>query len=305
LAAETAFIDQLRALATHDGARGFSDDAAVVDLGDTRMVITHDVLVEGVHFLSSDPPQSVAWKLVAVNVSDLAAKGARPRFAMMGYTLTGDEGWNSGFVEGLRAALIHFNVTLLGGDTVSAKERSLGLTMIGEAEGPVPSRSGACEGDALFVTGVIGDAGAGLALARAPGTDDDNPLIVAYRRPQPQLEAGERLSKAVSAIMDVSDGLLIDAARLCEASGVAAMIDLDAVPLSPAYRALHGDDRSARLNAATAGDDYQLLFTSARPLPALPCPVSRIGRILSGSGLHLHDAHGPVPIPERLGWEHQ
>ena len=106
-------------------------------------------------------------------------------------------------------------------------------------------------------------------------------------------------------MMDVSDGLLIDALRLADASGVAAMIDLDAIPLSPEFRACRGDDRAARLIAAMAGDDYQLLFASARPLPSLPCAATRIGQMVRGSGVHLHDRDGAVPLPMTLGWLHQ
>jgi thiamine-monophosphate kinase len=299
---ELAFIQSLRAIANHPGARGLLDDAAVLEIGDTKLVLTHDMLVEGVHFLPDDPPESVAWKLVAVNLSDLASKGAVPVAALLAFTLTGDAAWDATFVAGLGKALDHFAVPLLGGDTVSARERSIGLTMIGKAQGNVPSRSGAGEGDALFVTGIIGDAGLGLDFARKLQT---HILVPAYRYPKPQLDAGRILAPAVTAMMDVSDGLLIDAKRLAEASGVLAMIDLDAIPLSSDFIATAGEDRMARLRAAISGDEYQLLFTSALPLPALPCPVTRIGQMAKGSGLRLHDAAGTVPLPAELGWVHR
>jgi thiamine-monophosphate kinase len=301
---ELSFIDQLRSIATHPAARGLLDDAAVLDVGGTRLVLTLDTLVEGVHYLPDDPAETVAWKLVAANASDLAAKGAKPLAALASYTLTGDAAWDSRFIAGLGEALDHFGIALIGGDTVSARERAIGLTLIGEADGLVPSRSGAHEGDALFVTGVIGDAGLGLAIARGEMAGAAS-LLKAYRTPVPQLAAGAALAPTVSAMMDVSDGLLIDALRLADASGVAAMIDLDAVPLSAEFRDFRGDDRAARLAAATAGDDYQLLFASARPLPSLPCPATRIGQIVRGSGVHLHDRDGAVPLPMTLGWLHQ
>src|SRR4051812_33985579 len=128
-------------MATHPGARGLLDDAAVLEAGEIRLVLTHDVLVEGVHFLPTDPPQDVAWKLVAVNLSDLAAKGARPVGVLLGFPL-GDAAWDRAFVDGFGAALSAFGVALLGGDTVTGP-RVLGLTAVGEARGPVPSRSGA------------------------------------------------------------------------------------------------------------------------------------------------------------------
>ena len=301
---ELSFIARLREIAIHPAARGLLDDAAVLEFGRLKLVITQDMLVEGVHFLPGDPPESVAAKLVAVNLSDLAAKGAKPLVALMSYTLTGDTGWDSRFVSGLGEALETFGIALIGGDTVSARERAISLTLIGEAKGKVPARNGAHEGDALFVTGTIGDAGRGLQIARGE-LDGPEALRDAYRLPQPQLAAGRRLASTVSAMMDVSDGLLIDALRLAEASGVAAMIDLDTIPLSAEFRACSGHDRAARLMAATAGDDYQLLFTAALPLPALPCPVTRIGQMVRGSGIHLHDRDGAVPLPLKLGWLHQ
>jgi thiamine-monophosphate kinase len=303
MAAETDFIAQLRLIATHEASRELMDDAAVVSVGGQQLVITHDMLVEGVHFLPDDPPETVAWKLVAVNASDLAAKGAKPLYAVMGYTLTGDADWNRRFAEGLKTVLDAFGIALIGGDTVSSKERAFGMTLIGSAVGQVPSRSHAQIGDSLYVTGTIGDAGAGLALAKA-GQAEPSQLLAAYRCPQPHLDAGTLLAPHVSSMMDVSDGLLIDAFRMAEASGVAANIDLGAIPLSADYQALYGQDRSARLSAATAGDDYQLLFTSSLPLPDLACPVTRIGEIGSGSGLFLHDRGGEVPLPDKLGWLH-
>ncbi len=170
MAREADFIAALRTIATHPAARGLADDAAVLD----GLVYTHDMIAEGVHYLASDPPADVAWKLLAVNLSDLAAKGAAPIAVLMAYALTGDADWDAGFVAGLKAALAHFNVALIGGDTVKlppSAPRVLALTAIGKAGARVPSRSGAQVGDAVYVTGVIGDAGlglrAGLGLAAA------------------------------------------------------------------------------------------------------------------------------------------
>jgi hypothetical protein len=170
---------------------------------------------------------------------------------------------------------------LLGGDTISAPARVLGLTAIGRAAGPVPSRTGARPGDQLWVSGTIGDAGAGLKALRGELARSDA-LIERYRNPRPRLEAGQRLAGVVSAMMDVSDGLLIDAHRLAAASACGIDLALDAVPLSEAYLAACG---AARLEAATAGDDYELLFTAspdAAPrllalADALGLPLTRIG----------------------------
>jgi thiamine-monophosphate kinase len=310
---ESAFIDALRAIAAAPGARGLLDDAAVLEVGGVTLVLTHDMLVEGVHFLPGDPPGDVAWKLVAVNLSDLAAKGARPVAALLGYSL-GEEEWDRAFADGLGLALDAFGMALLGGDTVSVpagSARAFGLTAIGEASGPVPSRAGASAGDILWVTGTIGDAGAGLRIARGE-LSGPAALVERYRQPRPRLEAGQALAPLVAAMMDLSDGLLFDAERMAAASGLAAEIDTDAVPLSAERIALLGDDRAARLDAATAGDDYELLFAapSARSAEvlalgeALGLPFSRIGRLVEGTGLRLFDQGEPVPLPGRLGWEH-
>ncbi|WOK37891.1 thiamine-phosphate kinase [Sphingomonas sp. C3-2] len=300
---ETSFIEALRAIATHDAARGLIDDAAVLEIGGTRLVLTHDMIVEHVHFLPGDPPADVAWKLVAVNLSDLAAKGATPVGVLMGYGLTGDEGWDAAFLDGLKAVLAEFKVPLLGGDTVrlpAQSPRTFGLTALALAPtGGAPSRSDARAGDALYVTGTIGNAGRGLALLQA-GQAQPEDAIAAYRRPIPLLAEGRALAPFVHAMMDVSDGLLIDAARMAGASGLALSIDLNAVPLPDS---MTDNNRATRIAAATAGDDYQLLF--AAPADAtLPVPATRIGSFAAGSGLTLFDKDGPVPLPARLGYLH-
>jgi thiamine-monophosphate kinase len=303
---ESAFIESLRTVATHPAARGLLDDAAVLEIGGRTLVLTHDMLVEGVHYRPDDPPGDVAWKLVAVNLSDLAAKGARPVGALLGYSL-GEEAWDRAFVKGLETALGAFGLPLLGGDTVrGGGARMLALTAIGEAKGPVPSRAGGRAGDHLWVSGTIGDAGAGLRGLGAA-------LVERYRNPRPRLEAGQRLAPLVNAMLDVSDGLLIDASRLAAASGVGAEIDLALVPLSGPFLAALGDGREARKAAATAGDDYELLFAAAPARAveilalqdALGLPLSRIGGLVEGAGLGLSDAGEALPLPPRLGWEHR
>jgi len=274
---EAEFLALLRPLATHPAARGLADDAAV--LGD--LVFTHDMLVEGVHFRACDAPEDVAWKLLAVNLSDLAAKGAVPVGVLLGYPLS-DNAWDAVFVRGLGAALAHFGVALLGGDTVKGP-RVLSLTAIGRSA-HAPPRSGAQAGDALYVTGTIGRAGLGLA------GDPDH--ADAYLRPQPRLAEGQALAPHVHAMMDVSDGLLIDTRRIADASGLAVEIDLEAVP-----------HVGAIMVAVTAGDDYELLFATYPDAP-LPVPATRIGTFAQGQGLTLRDAAGPVPLPLTLGWEH-
>lgn len=318
---ESEFIGLLRALAPHPGARGLRDDAAVLDIaGGTQLVLTHDMLVEGVHYLPDDPAETVAWKLVAVNMSDLAAKGVKPLGVLMGFAMTGDSDWERAFLAGLGGALDAFDVPLLGGDTVSmppTAPRSLGLTALGAAQSViVPSRTAARPGDRVFVSGTIGDAGVGLALAQghlhAANAAVRSTLIDAYRRPQPDLMLGQRLAPLVHAMADISDGLLIDASRIAEASGCAIRIALDAVPLSEAYQRVCGENMESRMQAATAGDDYRLLFTAPvdaqnaimTAARALDCTLTEIGEVMPGSGLSLGWQGAAIALPQRLGHQH-
>ncbi|URW74498.1 thiamine-phosphate kinase [Sphingomonas donggukensis] len=288
---EADFLAALRTLPLHPGALDLRDDAA--RLGE--LVLTTDLIVESVHFLPDDSPGDVAWKLVAANLSDLAAKGAVPEGVLLGYPLRDDK-WDAAFLDGLRDVLTTFGCALLGGDTVSGG-RSYALTAIGRAT-VSPTRSGAQAGDTLWVTGTIGDAGAGLAIAR--GADGPAALLARYRRPTPRLAEGQALAPHVTAMMDVSDGLLIDAERLAAASGCAVTIALDALPLSPKYRAWGGD----ALASATAGDDYELLFTLPSGMEP-PVAATRIGSMSEGAGLTLTRDGAPVPLPPTLGWQHR
>ncbi len=299
---EVQFIAALRTLPLHAGAHGLMDDVARLGL----LVLTTDTLVEGVHFLPGDDAADVAWKLVATTLSDIAAKGATPIGVLLNYPLS-DDSWDGGFLAGFSEALLEFGCALLGGDTVCLPQgspRVLSLTAIGDAI-DMPWRTGAKSGDALYVTGTIGDAGPGLACARhgAPTSADEAALIAAYRRPVPLLAQGRALAPHVHAMMDVSDGLLIDAARMAQASGLSVTIDLASVPLSPAFCACVGDDRAARMAAVTAGDDYQLLF-ALRPGVRVPVQACRVGTFGPGQGLSLLDGAEFVPLPARLGFQH-
>ena len=242
---EREAIAQLKRIATSDAARGLLDDAAL--LGD--LIITHDSIAQEVHYLADDPPESVGWKLAAVNASDLAAKGAEPLAALLSLTLVGDVDWEADFLDGLESALAEFGLKLIGGDTIASPKgtpRVLGLTAIGRAGSRTPSRAGGQAGDRLWLVGTIGDSAAGLAQLRADPAAS-GPLVEAYRRPIPLIAAGRALAALATAMMDVSDGLLLDMSRLASASGLAAHIDLAALPLSDAFVAVRGNDRTARL----------------------------------------------------------
>lgn len=302
---ESSFINLLRAFATDPAARGLLDDVAVIDIGDASLIITHDMMAEGVHFRSNANPADVAWKLLATNLSDLAAKGAAPIGVLLGFML-GDDAWDRSFSAGLEEALAHYNVALLGGDTVANRgdKRALGLTALGRATHiPVPSRSGAQIGDILYVTGTLGDALAGFELLDA-GLDEVGPLADAFNRPVARLADGQKLAPIVSAMMDVSDGLLLDAERLARASQIGIEIDLACVPLSQLYISYRSDSLESRMQAASWGDDYQLLFT-ASPEARIPVPATAIGRVVSGGGLALKHGGNPVKLPPTLGYQHQ
>ncbi|HKT86640.1 MAG TPA: thiamine-phosphate kinase [Novosphingobium sp.] len=322
MTSEFAFIEALRAIATDPAARGLDDDAAVIEVGGENLVLTMDTMVEAVHFLPDDPAADVAWKLVAVNVSDLSAKGAKPIGCLVSYAL-GDSAWDRDFLAGLKQASLHFGIPLLGGDTVRMPDeapRSFSLTAFGRGPNAsvVPSRSGAMPGDRLWVSGTIGDAGLGLAILRKMPPSPE-PVIAAaewlaarYRRPAPVPSLGIALAPLVSAMMDVSDGLLVDARRMADASKAVLAIAADMVPLSDAALEVSGGDLAARMAAMTAGDDYCLLFAAPAERTAsiretaagLGCDVTIIGEVRAGAGLALTLDGKPVTLPEKLGYEH-
>jgi thiamine-monophosphate kinase len=307
---EASVIARLRRTATHEAARGLADDAALLD----GLVISHDSIAEGVHFLPFDPPASVGWKLVTVNLSDLAAKGATPAGALLGLTLAGDGAWEAGFLGGIEAACESYALPLIGGDTITLPDgapRVLGLTVLGRAGESTPSRNGGRPGDQLWLVGTVGDSAAGLAQL-LEDRHASGPLVDVYRRPVPLLAAGQALAPHARAMMDVSDGLLLDAERLAQASGCRATIDLDCVPVSASFRRLRGETLEARLFAATGGDDYGLL--AALPAGTDPATLSlpsgstvtRIGSLRSGHpGIEVVSHGQPVRLPERLGHEHR
>lgn len=301
---ESAFINILRGFAKVPAARGLLDDAAVVEMGDCCLVITHDMMAEDVHFRSNANPADVAWKLVASNLSDLAAKGASPIGVLLGFML-GDDDWDRAFAAGLENVLGHYGVALLGGDTVSNRgdKRALGLTALGIVTNrPVPSRAGAQVGDILYVTGTLGDALAGFELIDA-GFDEVGALADAFNRPQPRLAEGQTLAPFVHAMMDISDGLLIDAERMATASRLGIEIDLACIPLSPAYVSYRTDSLESRMQAASWGDDYELLFC-APPNVGINVEATAVGRVIAGGGLTLYHGDEPVKLPPTLGYQH-
>jgi len=275
----------LRKLPLHPGARGLDDDCAILEIGNETLILTHDMMAEGTHFQEGGDLADAAWKLVAVNLSDLASKGAEPIGVLLGHSLgSGDER----FLEGLHEALSTHDVPLLGGDTIKATgKRTFGLTAIGRASHtPVPSRCGAQIGDQLYVTGLLGCAMLGF--------EGDPEHLAAYNHPTPRLSEGQALAPHVSAMMDISDGLMLDAFRMASASEVSIAIDSALVPVTSNER---------RNECMRWGDDYELLFTL--PLESEP-PVDcmRIGTVEPHGFAPLIFDRNPIVNPEGLGYQH-
>ncbi len=304
-----------------EGAFGLKDDVAVLKPKPGHdLVVKTDGIVESVHFFKNDPPSSIAQKALRVNLSDLAAKGAEP----LGYLLTlalpswVDDAWLASFAGGLAADQKEFGLSLLGGDTDSTPgPLTISVTALGQiAEGKMIRRGGARAGDLVFVSGTIGDGGAGLAVLKAAGAKLDarqrEALIARYRLPEPRLKLGRKLVGVASAALDVSDGLIADLGHIAEVSGVRIVVEATRVPMSDACRALWGTSNEAIARAATVGDDYEIAFTA--PAPSLAqvqaaaresgVAVSEIGRVEAGSGVTLLDAKGAPMTLSRMGFTH-
>jgi thiamine-monophosphate kinase len=299
-----------RPLAVSPGADGLNDDVAELSLDRRRTVINVDALVESVHFLSSDPIETIARKLVRTNVSDIIAKGARPHEAVLtlGWPKDRDEAQLARFAAALGDELSHWGARLIGGDTTASPNGlflSLTLTGLCGRNGPI-RRSGAQTGDELWVTGEIGAACRGFRALQAGQAE--SPWVSAYREPElAPLSIIELVQAYARAAMDVSDGLLGDARTLSAASACALNIDLGAVPFAGG-----ADNLEERLALATWGDDYQVLFAvpaaSADQLKKdateLGIGITRIGRFNAGAGLSAHLEGISVNLPETMGFEH-
>ena len=303
------------------GGLGLLDDAALVDCRDgRRLVVTADAIVEGVHYLPDDPPDLVARKLLRVNLSDLAAMAARPLHYLLTTALPAARGaeWLAEFTRGLGEDQRRFGIDLLGGDSVATPgPAALSLTAIGEvAAGMEVRRNGARPGDLVWVSGAIGDAFLGLALLRGayPELTSEHraALVARFRIPDPRVELGLRIAGIAHAMIDVSDGVIADLGHICEASHVAAVVELEALPLSPAARIIVDGDAALRMRLAGGGDDYELLFTAPPGSTSaigelsamLGLPITRIGGIERGEGIRLVDAEGQTLPIDQAGYRH-
>lgn len=304
------------------GALELRDDVALIDgPGETQYALTTDTIIEGVDYFSDDSPAMVAQKLLRVNLSDLAAKGAKP----FGYLLTTalprthGEAWLKEFAKGLAGDQREFGVVLLGGDTSGTPgPATLSVTFIGQvARGKAVLRSGARTGDAIYVSGTLGDSALGLAvlkneIAQGLSAAERDYLIERYRLPRPRVALGQKLVGIARAMIDISDGLLADLGHLCAASQLRGIVRAPDLPVSDAARA--AVSANPRFNAAltSGGDDYELLFTAplsaanaiAKAAESCGIALTAIGAMEEGAGVGLLDAAGqPIKI-EHLGYAH-
>ena len=290
-----------------ESAFGLKDDAALLPSRPGQdLVVTTDTVTQGTDFFPFDPADTVAQKALRVNLSDLAAKGAEPAFYLLNLTLphsvTPD--WLAAFSAGLARDQQEFGISLLGGDTSAGEgPLSIAVTAFGYVpQGKLVKRGGARIGDAVFVTGTIGDSGGGLAIFQrekhALSDSDRDYLTACYRVPQPPVGFASGLRAFAHASVDVSDGLVADLGHIAAASGVRIEVEGECVPLSAPVRALWGGDALAR--AVAAGDDYQIAYTAS---PAHTGPFTRIGKVVAGEGVGLTFGGQEITLP-KSGYRH-
>ncbi|RXH25353.1 thiamine-monophosphate kinase [Bradyrhizobium nanningense] len=325
LSAEDSLIARyFKPLATDPGAFGLVDDAAVLSSSGDDIVVTTDAVVEGVHYLANDPPDTIARKALRVNLSDLAAKGAVPAGFVLTLALRSKEdAWLRPFADALGEDAREFACPLLGGDTVSTPgPQMISITAFGRVpKGRMVGRTGAKPGDRILVTGTIGDAALGLdvlkggaaaaALASSPAAKDA--LVSRYREPQPRNVLARAVRDHATAAMDVSDGLAGDLAKLCAASAVSASVDVASVPLSAAAASLVARNVVGVETLLAGGDDYEVLCTvppaQADALIAAGrtagLAVTAIGTIVPGKERpRFLDGHGQELALTRLSYSH-
>jgi thiamine-monophosphate kinase len=308
-------------IAVHPGALGLSDDAAfITPPPGCDLVLKTDAIIGGVHFFAEDAAHTVASKALRVNLSDLAAKGARPLGFLLSLALPAgiDDRWLTNFAEGLRSDAVLYGCPLFGGDTDRTPGPiTVSIAMFGSLPaGTMVRRAGAKPGDRVFVSGTIGDAALGLAVRK--GKDwklseaQRQHLIARYLLPQPRNALAEAVRKHASAAMDVSDGLAGDFAKLCRISQVGASIDVKRIPLSDAAKAVLDADPAMREIALTGGDDYEIVCTvppdkadSFRAAAqAANVPVSEIGEIVAGEGARFLGKDGEALTFQQASFSH-
>jgi thiamine-monophosphate kinase len=294
---------------------GIGDDGAIVrpDAG-RELVVVADTLVEGVHFPRNMDASDIGYRVVAVNLSDIAAMAARPRWMTLAITLAAnDSQWLERFSLGFHEIADQYSVVLVGGDTTRGRETVVTVQIIGDVDpGAAIRRSGARPGDAIYVTGTPGDAAGGLALwqSNAVHGEDATRLYRRFARPTPRVSFAARLAKLASAAIDVSDGLYADIGKLLAASRAAGRIDVDCLSLSAPLTAIHGKETAMQF-ALGGGDDYEIAFTAPQSGIAsivkladeCALQVTRIGEVIAGSGLSCYRGGHPIDY-QHPGYRH-
>jgi thiamine-monophosphate kinase len=314
-----------RPLATHPGALGLTDDAATLTPPPgCDLVLTTDAVVGGSHFFPDDPPDLIAKKALRVNLSDLAAKGARPAGFLLSLALpaTADESWLEAFAHGLGEDAQAYGCPLLGGDTTrTGGPVTIAITAIGTVPtGAMVRRGGARPGDRVVVTGTIGDGALGLHVRRDPqiaarwrlDPQQREHLLRRYLVPQPRNALAEALRQHASAAMDVSDGLAGDLAKVCAVSGVRADVEAERVPLSDAAGAALAAEPTLIETALTGGDDYEVVATVppaatvalTAAAKAAGIALTEIGSIAAGSGVDFRDRAGNALLFKQPSFSH-
>jgi len=308
-------------IAVHPGALGLSDDAAFIKPPPScDIVLKTDAIIGGVHFFADDAAQNVASKALRVNLSDLAAKGAKPLGFLLSLALPADIGerWLTNFAEGLRSDAVLYGCPLFGGDTDRTPGPiTVSIAMIGSVpEGTMVRRAGAKAGDRVFVSGTIGDAALGLAVRKGRDWGLSEPqrqhLLARYLLPQPRNALAEAVRTHATAAMDVSDGLAGDFAKLCRASKVAASIEASRVPLSDAAKAVVATEPAMLETALTGGDDYEIVCTVPphkaeafrAAAAAAKVPITDIGSVQAGEGARFLDASGEALAFKQASFSH-
>jgi thiamine-monophosphate kinase len=310
-------------IATDPGALGLSDDAAFIKPPPgCDLVLKTDAIVGGVHFFPEDAAQAVASKALRVNLSDLAAKGARPLGFLLSLAIPKEitDDWLGGFAEGLRGDAVLYGCPLFGGDTDrTGGPVTVSIAMFGSVpEGTMVRRAGAKSGDWVFVTGTIGDAALGVILRGGTAKNwkindvQRKHLMSRYLLPQPRNVLADAVRNHASASMDISDGLVGDFGKLCRASGVAADIDVASVPVSDAAKTVVAADPAALELVLTGGDDYEIICTVPKEraesfssaAKAAGVPVTKIGQVEAGEGARFIDGSGKPLVFKRASFSH-
>ena len=301
----------------HKGAFLLSDDAAIFS-GKGNFVVTKDLMAEGVHFFNGPDPEKLAQKLLRVNLSDIAAMGAIPKFYLLGLTLPKNvkEDWIKAFSEGLKKDQEKYQISLIGGDTTAHDGPIiLSLTMIGAAKKNILKRSGAKKGDGVYVTGTIGDAFLGLNILEGKIKEKDEFLIERFNLPSPRLDISRKINQIANTCVDISDGLAADLSHILTASKVSAEIFLDKIPVSEQAKKILKKKPHLIKEMITGGDDYELCFTVPpqketeliRIFSSSKTKITKIGGVITSGGaaiLNIYDKVGKKVVLDKKGFQH-